>query len=192
MKRLLFLAVACIVSGCGTMDNRLAPEKMNPAALSDGSGIVVLSTGAADRCISTATLLNMAPAGARYGKDGVAGINVDNYVIKSDFPDHQGILSVVVLEPGNYQLYPSTLNPYVTSIKIPKAEFSVAAGEIVYIGEFYMPVACSFDNITQFRDQQARDLALLQTRNPSLAAKPVVKRIAVMSGEIRNTGLLGN
>ncbi|MFC4310527.1 hypothetical protein ACFPN2_15660 [Steroidobacter flavus] len=184
-KMVAVVVLACTVAGCGTMNNRLAPEKLDPATLASGSAIVVLSTGAADRCIATATMLNLAPAGARYGKDGIVGINVDAYVLKSDFPDHQGSLSAFTVQPGNYQLYPSVLNPYVSPKKVPKAEFSIAAGEVLYIGEFYMSFACSFENITEFRDQESRDLALLKTRNPSLAARPIVKRIAVMNGNVR-------
>lgn len=182
-RMVLFLAMASL-AGCGTMSNRLAPEKVDLAALGNGSAIVVLSTGAADRCVASATMLNLAPAGARYGKDGIVGINVDAYVLKSDFPGHQGSLSAFSVQPGNYQLYPSVLNPYATPEKVPKAEFSVAAGEVLYIGEFYMPVACSFGNITEFRDQESRDMALLKTRNPSLAARQIVKRIAVMNGNV--------
>jgi hypothetical protein len=186
MKGMAFVvAITCTVAGCATVNNRLAPEKLDPATLASGSAIVVLSTGAADRCIASATMLNLAPAGSRYGKDGIVGINVDAYVLKSDFPDHQGNLSAFSVEAGNYQLYPSVLNPYVTPEKVPKAEFSVAAGEVLYIGEFYMPVACSFANITQFRDQEARDLALLKTRNPVLAESQIVKRIAVINGHVR-------
>jgi hypothetical protein len=82
------LAIACTVASCATVSDRLAPEKLDPATLASGSAIVVLSTGAADRCIASATLLNLAPAGSRCGKDGIVGINVDAYVLKSDFPDH--------------------------------------------------------------------------------------------------------
>lgn len=45
-----------------------------------------------------------------------------------------------------------------------------------------MPVACSLENITQFRDMETRDLSLLRARNPQLAEKPIVKRIAEITG----------
>jgi len=188
MSKLVWLfAIGCALCGCGSMSNRLAPEKLNPAIVSANSAIVVLSTGAAERCVSAATMLNLAPAGSPYGKNGILGINVDAYVVKSDFADHQGSLSAFEVKPGSYQLYPSTLNPYISPVKVPRAEFSVAAGEVVYIGEFFMPVACSTNGLTQFRDQEVRDLSLLRERNPQLSAKPITKRIAVFSGYVLGT-----
>jgi hypothetical protein len=179
--------ITLALGGCASMENRLSPAKVDPMVLANGSGIVVISSGAAKRCISTATMLNVARAGSPYGKNGLYGVNVDAYVIKSDFPDHQGSLSAFELKPGNYQLYPSILNPYVVPVKIPKAEFSVKAGEVVYIGEFFMPEACSFSNVTQLNDEQARDVAILRERNPQLAAKPLTKRIAVFTGYVLGT-----
>jgi hypothetical protein len=166
------------------MGNRLAPEKLNLARVASDAGVLVVSTGAAERCISTATMLNLTPAGLPYAKGGIVGINVDAYVIKSDFADHQGTLSVFELKPGNYQLYPSIMNPYVTPSKIPKAEFSIAAGEVLYIGEFFMPISCNWGNATEFRDQEVRDMKLLLERNPQFAEKPTTKRIAKFTGYI--------
>jgi hypothetical protein len=188
MSKLVWLvAMGCALCGCGSMSNRLAPEKLEPANVSEDSAIVVLSTGAAERCVSAATMLNLAPAGSPHGKNGILGINVDAYAVKSDFSDHQGSLSAFVVKPGSYQLYPSTLNPYISPMKVPRAEFSVAAGEVLYIGEFFMPVACSTKGLTQFRDQETRDLSLLKERNPQLSTKPIVKRIAVFSGYVLGT-----
>jgi len=133
-------------------------------------------------------MLNLAPAGAAFGKSGILGINVDSYLIKSDFPDHQGNLNVFKVKPGNYHLYPFPVNPHLAPVRVPKAEFSLQPGETVYLGEFFMPVACGFYNVTEFRDQESRDMALLRERNPALAARTISKRLPVFSGYVAGTG----
>jgi hypothetical protein len=186
MKYVFALMSLALVSGaCATFNNVLGPEKIDPAAVSSNEGVVVLSAGAASRCIKAATQLNLALAGVPYGRSGIHAINVDNYTIKSDFPTHQGNLSVFVLKAGSYQLYPSTLNAFVQPTQVPKAEFSVKTGEVVYIGEYFMEVACQFtETFSTFRDQEARDIALLRQRNPRFGNRPVTKRLASFTGYI--------
>jgi hypothetical protein len=186
MKHVFGLMSLALVSGaCATFNNALGPERVDPATVSSDAGVVVLSAGAAARCISAVTQLNLAPAGNPYGKGGIHAINVDNYTVKSDFPTHQGNLSVFVLKAGSYQLYPSMLNPYFQPTQVPKAEFSVGAGEVVYLGEYFMAVACEFrQTVSTFRDQEARDIALLRQKNPRFGDRPVTKRLASFTGYV--------
>ena len=176
----LFLAIAC--AGCGTMDYRLGPQNFDVPGRKPGEGVVIASAGAAERCTSMSTSLTIAPADQPYAKGGITAIPVDAYVFDSDYADHFGKLSVFSLPPGRYQLYPYLANPYMVPKQVPKWEFSVEAGEVVYIGELFATRSCSSSMLIEVRDEEARDLALLRTRNPAFADVTVVKRLSVEAG----------
>jgi hypothetical protein len=184
MKKIWSIAAVVLAGmalcGCATFSNPNAPEKA-AAAPPPGSGIVILSTGAKERCISMSTHINISPVEPG-SSDGVGNISVDDYIYKSDFPDHQGNVSVVTLRAGRYVVFPTAMNPFLRPVKTPQAEFAVDAGEIVYIGEFYMPVACSSEYLTTFNDRSDRDLALVRTRNPAYRDATIVRRIAKLTG----------
>ncbi len=181
-KKILTTLITLVISGCGTMTNRWAPEQIDTSSLTNGSGIVILSTGAPDKCVSTSTALRIQPVGSKKGQNVIAGAPVDVYAIESDFSDHHGFLHAIALPAGHYQAYPEIANPYVKARRVDKAEFSVNPGEVVYIGEYFMPVACTFNTVSEFRDRQSRDLSLLRTKNPKLAEFPVSKRLATFTG----------
>ena len=181
----LCLAVtAMLLPGCATVDNRFGADRVSAADIDGASSIVILSAGADERCTSAATFLKVKPSGVDYeGSRGeIALLAVDAYVMKSDFADHQGNLHVLKLQPGSYYAAPWVANGMLAAKRVPKAEFTVKAGEIVYLGEYYMPLACAWETVSEFRDQESRDLALLAQKNPGLAARPVVKRIAAFTG----------
>lgn len=180
--RAVFLLASLALAGCGTMSNRLAPEGVDVASVPPEAGIAVLSTGAPQKCVSTATFLNLQPRGGTYGRDNLLGVAVDVYVIPSDFQEHYGFLHALVLKAGDYQLYPSIANPYVQAKRVPKAEFSVRAGEVVYLGEYFQPISCTLNPSSEVRDQETRDMALLAKKNPALAARPYEKRLLEFSG----------
>jgi hypothetical protein len=177
------LASLASLGGCASLDYKLAPENADASALARGSAIVIASGGAPQQCISAATGMTVAPAGSHFGKDGVIGFNVDSYVFKSDFTDHYGTLSVFQIEPGAYEVYPYTQNPMLMQTRIPKAQFTVAAGEMVYIGEFFAVSGCGpGESRVQVRDEEARDTSLLRSRNPGFRDIGITKRIAVFDG----------
>ena len=175
----LYLA---LLTGCGTLNNRNHPENISTTQVSSGSGIVILSAGAPEKCFSTSTFLKVLPAARSYFDSEVALLSVDGYAVKSDFADHHGYLHAVPLAPGTYYLAAWIANPYVKPVHVPKAEFSVSAGEVIYLGEYYMSVSCVWNPQSQFRDQEKRDMALLAQMNPTLAKAHVVKRISAFSG----------
>ena len=182
MKFLLSALLAIVTAGCGTFNSEYNARTVNMTELPKDRAVIILSTGAAERCISFATILKVSPAGTPYNKGGVAAFYVDAYTIKSDFADHQGNLQTVSIPAGSYYLSPWAVNPYLSAVKVPKAEFSVSAGEVVYLGEYYMPVACSLNTVASFRDQQERDVALLIKQNPEFARATIIKRIPKFSG----------
>jgi hypothetical protein len=135
-------------------------------------------------CLEAGTELNVAPAGSGYRRHVLFKINVDNFFVKSDYPDHQGSLSVFALKAGEYQLYPTVLRPFLTPKQVPKAEFTVVAGEVVYVGEYFMTVSCRWSDYQELRDEEPRDMALIEAKNPKLAAMPKAKRMAKFTGLI--------
>jgi hypothetical protein len=179
------LLAAMLVAGCGALGNRLGPEKIGASDFSQDSALVVLSAGAPERCMMAATFLRIYPSGAPFNLTSViTSFNVDGYAVQSDFTTHQGSLSVLKLKPGSYYLAPAIANPNTRALRIPKADFSVAAGEIVYLGEYWMPVSCAFNTRSGFRDQEARDMALLKQKNTAFANAKITKRIAAFTGYI--------
>lgn len=187
MRRLFLGALATLVMGvgltsCASMDNRMSPARL--IGQDPTKGYVVISGGASERCIQAATALYFSLQTAGYNKNVLVLANVDAAVVKSDYADHQGSLSVFGLAPGQYQFYPVTLNPYHEAVRVPRFTFTVAAGETVYLGEFFMAASCSFSNVFGMIDQRQRDIALLREMNPIFQTTTVTTRLATPAGFI--------
>lgn len=177
MRYLLIVLLAFLGTGCATMQNSADPAKV-ATDVPAGSGIMLMSAGAPERCMAMGTFLNL------YREDGAGGVKslrllaVDAYVLKSDFPGHQGNVHALVLEEGSYILKPSIANPYFTPTEVPQVRFTITPGTIVYIGEYFLTRSCSTLTYAEIRDQSTRDLAIATFKNPSLAKFPVVVRLA--------------
>jgi len=141
-----------------------------------------MSTGAAHSCNRMATHLNVAPVGSPYSENVVAYLEVDNFVVKSDFGDHQGNINVLRLPPGEYEIYPSWMVAY--PIKVTYERFSVHSGDTIYLGEYFLDVACTESPHAIFRDQSNRDLSLVKQRNPAFANVAFETRIPISGGDV--------
>ena len=62
------------------------------------------------------------------------------------------------------------------------APLALKAGEVVYLGEYWVAVSCALNTKSEFRDQEARDMALLKQKNPAFANVKISKRIAAFTG----------
>jgi hypothetical protein len=102
--------------------------------------------------------------------------------VKSDFADHQGTLQVISVPAGNYYFAPWVDSTVIRTVTQPKALFSVAAGETVYLGEFYMLEACTLAALYEVHDQMTRDMALLKSKDSRFDTAKVTKRLMVLSG----------
>ena len=173
---------AAMLAACGAIPNKHAADKVDAGQAAAGTGIAILSTGAPERCFTTATFLKVLPASKKYGSWDSTLVSVDGYAVPSDFTTHHGYLNAIVLPEGDYYLAEWIANPYVAAVKVSKADFSIRAGEVVYLGEFFKPVSCTLAPSSQFRDQQERDFALLTKKNPRFDTARIVKRIARFSG----------
>lgn len=180
-------ALALALSGCNTMENRAGIDRLDARMLlAQNTGVAIFSTGADHDCMSFATFMRLFDQATMRPVDGVAGAPVDGYSSISDFPDHRGNVSAFALQPGKYYLSPVTANPYVVGVKVPAFPFEVHAGETVYLGEIYMPLACSFRNVFRVNDRYDRDVALATSKNPALIRRPPVKR--VMASHVAGDG----
>jgi hypothetical protein len=182
IERIVLVIGVTVLSGCGTLQNRYGAASLPASEISADSSFVVLSAGAPEKCISTSTFLRLKPAAESYQGKDIALLNVDGYAVKSDFADHHGNLHAVKLAPGRYYVAAWIANPYVEPVRVPKAEFAVGAGEVVYLGEYFMPVSCAWNPLVEWRDQQERDMKLLAQQNSVLAGRAVTKRIAKFTG----------
>jgi hypothetical protein len=139
-------------------------------------GVVILSAGTQEACFGTAQQVFIQKIDDHYHLNIVGQITVNTKADKSMYPDHQGQLSVTRLPPGDYRVYQWPMGPFVPK-RMNEVDFSVSAGEVVYLGEFWWEPSCSSSFDVFYRDQFDRDLALLRTLNPALAAAPIQKRI---------------
>jgi hypothetical protein len=171
-------ALALVLSGCNTLENRAGIDRVDARMLtSQNTGVAIFSTGADRDCMSVATFMRLFDQTTLRPVNGVAAAPVDGYASKSDFTDHRGNVSAYALQPGKYYLSPMTANPYVVGVKVPAFAFEVHAGETVYLGELYMPVACSFRNAFKINDRYDRDVAMAMRQNPGLLQRAPVKRL---------------
>ncbi len=176
------LFATILIAGCGLLPNRVRPEKISAVDLSSGAGIIILSAGAPSPCTSTPTELDIKQAGVPYTGPTVAYMPADTSIVKSDFSDHHGFLHVIKLDPGMYYLTTGLMRPYFKGLKVPKYNFLINAGDVLYLGEYYMTSSCSMSTVAQLRDQEQRDITLLKQRNPVFADVRIRKQIPPMSG----------
>jgi hypothetical protein len=179
MKRITTAcALAFALSACNTMDNRAGIDRVDARMfVSQSTGVAIFSTGADHDCMSVATFMRLFDQTTLRAVDGVGMAPVDGYSFKSDFTDHRGNVSAYALLPGKYYLSPMTANPYVVGVKVPAFAFEVHGGETVYLGEIYMPLACSFRNAFKINDKFDRDVAVAMRQNPALVGRAPVKRL---------------
>ena len=177
MRFAIIAASLALLTGCASFHNPSDPARLNVDQVPKSSGIAIISAGAPENCVSTATHLDVIPAYPGYKGIGIASMDVDGYVMKSDFADHQGNVHAFVLPVGDYRLSPWIANPYVSAKRVPRIEFSISAGEVVYLGEFFMPVHCVLNPVYSIRDQRDRDMAIVMQRNPKLAGANIATRL---------------
>lgn len=186
LKFLIKGAASLIIVGslvaCSTMSNRFSPNRITSAQIEDQTnGIVIISTGADEKCISFATFLGLHNKGARY-HDVKAQIPVDVYALKSDQVGTFGFINAFVLPAGSYYLSPWLSNPRFVAKRSPRYDFDVAAGEITYLGQYHQPGRCVVGE-GQITDQWHRDREMIAERNPYIDVARTKTRLLRYSGD---------
>jgi hypothetical protein len=197
----IFILSSLLLAACGTIPNGRGPERISSADMSGQNAIVLMSTSIPANCGFGSFAMQLAvfhadteyhppPQGlaqlavdlARNQPQMVTAVFLDNRYIKSDFADHPGNLNAIVLAPGSYYFAPTVIGN-VKPEQIPKYDFAVSPGEVVYMGQFtLLEDNCRGSGRAKFLDEQQRDLQLLAQKNPELARANIVKRIPVESG----------
>lgn len=164
------------------VDYHKDPSKFNLSSLGQDNGVVLMSVGAAESCLIASTLLNVLKSTDPWNQIPIATLPVDNSIFKSQFSDHHGGLYVFEIPAGDYNIIPWQLDT--VPIKMPKAPFSIDAGEVLYLGEYRMLRSCSRVISGEFQNRYVRDLEILKLKNPSLAETVVTVRLPQFSGYI--------
>jgi hypothetical protein len=185
----LLALVSVLAAGCGSMSNRADAKLAEPAKMKKDEGYVVISTGTnfVDQ-FGVGVFLTIAPVTAQYRQDELALLAVSSQVLKSDFSDHFGLLHAVKLKAGTYQYYQANLDVRRYAISVPNVRFDVVAGQVTYLGEFFYTMSLKTRDRRDMRDNEQRDMSLLQQKNPALAALPRIKNVAQYSGYILKDG----
>lgn len=179
LPRILLVVLAYLgTAGFSLLD--YSPTKLK-ADLPAGAGVIVVSVGAPRTCFSRDMTLWVQPLTNRWSWNQTMAIPIDQLWTKSDYPDHHGTLSAKIVKAGEFEAYASFQGPGRTE-STPRYVFSVAPGEIVYIGEYWLFDSCSNQTLGEFRDQSPRDTDLLRTLNPALAGAGMVTRLPTQMG----------
>lgn len=175
--RVLLSVATMLLAGCAVVRSSI---DQNLAAVPDGKGIVVFSTGAEETSTSAAIGLRLVTRGTSAGPSSDTDIVVDGSMHSSELPDEHGQVRMMVLDDGDYCFRPTLLNPYLRlKAPLPDIGFRVKKGSVSYIGSVFM----ARGRVFQVRDRRQRDMALFQARNPSLDGKRVVAAQAAVVKE---------
>ena len=177
MRLVLFLTLSAL-AGCASYQNAYAPENMRVDTVPRGNGIIIISTGAPSACISTSTFLTIQPASEHEESKSAFTLPVDSSFMKSDFPGHQGNVSVISMPAGNYKITPQVANIMLKGEIIPVATFSVSPNENTYIGEYFIPTSCRFDMRVVINDKRDRDLLIATQNNSNIDSASFTTKLA--------------
>ncbi len=170
------LGIAAL-GGCAAFDpgNRLAEFKYAPGSNTDA--IVIMSAGSAESCVGNPASIRVSQDGDRWHLNIETMFVANGVAEKSLFADHQGTVVVFHLPAGRHYVFPWPLNGTLRVTETPRTDFTVAAGEVVYLGEVFIDSGCAWKNTVSYHDQFERDMAILKARNPAFAQAPVIKRV---------------
>lgn len=172
LSLLATLGILLALAGCASSHKAQRPEAYVPPPSGADVATIVISTGAPEKCISTASGLRIYAKGTTLESAYTAQdvIQIDHYLNDSEFTGHHGYLNVITLPAGAYYFSLAMMNPYAVLATRQTAAFVVKPGEVAYFGEFFLSrFACSWASEGEFRDRSDRDIPLLERRNPGVA-----------------------
>jgi hypothetical protein len=156
-----------------------SPGTLSAAQFTDPSrGVVLVSTGAVERCAAGAMWAPIYDARTKALAPGHPLVPIDARP-ESDFPDHYGTLSALSLPAGRYVITAEYANPVSHPAGgVPAYAFDVLAGQTVYVGEIWRTSPCGMSSWLVVRDSYDRDVALAEKLNTSFIAHPPKKALA--------------
>lgn len=170
-------ALLAAAAGCAGPD--FSPSKLAGAQFADPArGIVLVSTGAKERCVAGAMWAPIYDARTKDLAPGKPVVPIDANR-ESDYGDHYGTLSAVSLPAGRYVITTEWANPSAEPASgVPAFAFDVVAGQSVYIGELWRNTGCQAWTYYELRDNFERDVALADKLNTAFIAHPPRKALA--------------
>ena len=179
MVRALAAAMAFALAGCNSMFGnptsvaRLdVQQRQNPAT----SATIILSAGVREVCFSSYPV--MVDLVSLEGKQPVMHFTANNEFIKPQLDENHGFVHAANVAPGQYHLTLDVWAKQTTSA--PVAYLSLAPGDLVYLGEFFIDSGCagfgSRDTVL-IRNRASRDLAKAAELNPAIDPAKVEVRV---------------
>jgi len=177
VKNALCLIALLCVGGCANFGRVL---NQNMTDVPGDKGIILFSTESDRTALRYALALSVIDAERH--KEVPLNIFVDASFLPSDFEELHGNVRSLQLNAGRYYVTPRSGNPYACLRYRPQFEFTVRAGEIVYIGSFrrvgnsveYSPGA-----------NRERDIKFFLERNPALSQTEIRLETASMSRDTK-------
>ena len=170
-------ALATTFAGCAS--TALSPTALTPAQFGDPTrGIVLVSSGAVQRCTATAMWAPIYDAATHAMAPGRPAVPIDEPPT-SAFPDHFGTVSALSLPAGHYVMTSEYANAdYRATDRVPTWSFDVVAGQSVYIGEVWRSTPCDTGAVVVVRDNYDRDVDLAGKLNTGFVRHPPARAIA--------------
>lgn len=188
-ERVVIVLSCLLLPACsGFMTNEYAAELASPLdSNAAGTGLVILSAGSLESChplLKAHTEVVIYPSDGSFFRKSVAALEVDSTYLDSEFESHHGHLYILKLPACKYYLAPRLGIVFLrgSPFSTPRADFEVYANETTYLGEFYMDNECLQFAKLLLRDQEARDLTMLRSRNPAFRTIRITKRLLVFVG----------
>ena len=171
------VAVLATAAGCAAPD--FSPSKLvGPQFADPARGIVLMSTGAKERCVAGAMWAPIYDARTRKLVSGLEPLPIDANK-DSGFADHYGTLNALSLPPGQYVITAEWANPVAMPTGgMPAWSFEVVAGQSTYIGEIWRSTGCDMSVSLSMRDNFDRDVALAEKLNTGFITHPPKKALA--------------
>lgn len=185
----ILLPLLLLVGGCSTASQNPGVGDNYSFSQEKDEGLVVISTSYTnDNCTGllppVVTTYFYSTSGSNFSRQ----IAINNPLIINDFENPPGYFFVLNVPAGSYRF--ASLEMLAGSTKysgqLPNfSPFSVAAGQVVYIGQLTINIPDCSKFRTTFEDHTKRDRAMFEKRVPNLSSAPFVTEIPT----IENSGV---
>ncbi len=161
MKTIGIFILTILLTGCSSFDYPF-PQNLSKSVVSDDNSLVLLSTWAHEKSISSGTGLKIVDLKTN---EVMAGAAIDAYHFKPHFKKGWGFYTVLQLPPGTYYYELTAINPYMSYEDQQKVTgFTIEPSTINYLGEIYFYRSESHGNI-ELRNKSDRDIDYFIERN---------------------------
>jgi len=175
--RLACAVLIATLAGCASTS--LSPTALTGAQFNDPArGVVLVSSGAVQRCTATAMWAPIYDAATHDMAPGMPVVPIDE-PSTSAFQDHFGTVSALSLPAGHYVIASQFASAdFRATDRVPAWSFEVVAGQAVYIGELWRETPCGTRAIVHLRDNFDRDVELASKLNTGFVTHPPKKALA--------------